>query len=189
MSFIQLGQWQVYDPTGRRKYLSADERRRFLDAANTLPTPYQTLCHFLAYSGCRISEALAVSRHQIDAESGTVILRTLKRRKLVFRAVPIPPTLIPTLLNLSAADGGRLWKMHRSTAWRHVKQAMTLARIGGPMATCRGLRHGFGIRAAASAVPPSLIAKWLGHASLATTAIYLDAVGPEERAIASRMWD
>jgi integrase len=189
MSFIQLGQWQVYDPTGRRKYLSADERRRFLAAAEILPPSSHTLCQFLAYSGCRISEALAATRHQVDAESGTVVLRTLKRRRLVFRAVPLPPSLILTLLNLPAADGGRLWKMHRSTAWRHVKRAMSVARIGGPMATCRGLRHGFGIRAAASAVPPSLIAKWLGHASLATTAIYLDVVGPEERAIASRMWD
>jgi integrase len=189
MSFIQLGQWQVYDPTGRRKYLSADERRRFLAAADTLPPPTRSLCHFLAYSGCRISEALAVTRQQVDAESGTVILRTLKRRRLVFRAVPVPPSMILHLLNLPAAEGGRLWKMHRCTAWRHVKEAMTSAAIGGPMATCRGLRHGFGIRAAANAVPPSLIAKWLGHASLATTAIYLDAVGPEERAIASRMWD
>jgi len=29
---------------------------------------------------------------------------------------------------------------------------------------------------------------WLGHAGLATTAIYVDAVGIEERALAARMW-
>jgi hypothetical protein len=30
--------------------------------------------------------------------------------------------------------------------------------------------------------PPRLVQRWLGHASLETTAIYADVVGPEERA-------
>jgi integrase len=34
-----------------------------------------------------------------------------------------------------------------------------------------------------------MMQKWLGHARIETTAIYANAVGPEERAIASRMWD
>jgi integrase/recombinase XerD len=37
-------------------------------------------------------------------------------------------------------------------------------------------------------VPPHLVQRWLGHASLKTTAIYGDVVGPEERAFAARMW-
>jgi integrase len=41
---------------------------------------------------------------------------------------------------------------------------------------------------AASAVPLNLVQRWLGHASLTTTAIYLDALGDEEREIAARMW-
>lgn len=188
MSFIQLGQWQVYDPTGRRKYLTADERRRFLIAADSMPPRAKALCYLLAYTGCRISEALNVSAHQLDRDGGTVTIRTLKRRRLAFRAVPVPPTLMAMLASLATAPSGRLWEMHRSTAWRRVKQAMEMASIDGPMATCRGLRHGFGIRAVASSVPPNLIAKWLGHASLATTAIYLDAVGKEEREFAQRMW-
>jgi integrase/recombinase XerD len=188
MSFMQLGQWQVYDPTGRRKYLTADERRRFLHAANAMPPHTKALCYFLAYAGCRISEALGIARHQIDREAGTVTIRTLKRRKLVFRAVPVPAVVIAMLVELPASANGRLWVIHRTTAWRRVKAAMVLAAIAGPMATCRGLRHGFGIRAAASSVPPNLISKWMGHASLTTTAIYLDAVGLEERGFAERMW-
>jgi integrase len=30
--------------------------------------------------------------------------------------------------------------------------------------------------------------RWLGHASMTTTAIYLEAMGDEEREIAARMW-
>ena len=37
-------------------------------------------------------------------------------------------------------------------------------------------------------MPLNLLQRWLGHADIATTAIYADAMGPEERAIAARMW-
>jgi hypothetical protein len=50
------------------------------------------------------------------------------------------------------------------------------------------LRHGFGVKAFQSNVPPHLVQRWLGHASLKTTAIYGDVIGPEERAFAARMW-
>lgn len=33
-----------------------------------------------------------------------------------------------------------------------------------------------------------MLQKWLGHAQLTTTATYADAIGPEERDIAARMW-
>jgi len=33
-----------------------------------------------------------------------------------------------------------------------------------------------------------LVQRWLGHASLRTTSIYGDVMGPEERAFAERMW-
>jgi integrase/recombinase XerD len=37
-------------------------------------------------------------------------------------------------------------------------------------------------------IPLNLVQRWLGHAQLSTTAIYADAVGPEEHAIAAKMW-
>ncbi|MGD9804096.1 MAG: tyrosine-type recombinase/integrase [Hyphomicrobiaceae bacterium] len=58
----------------------------------------------------------------------------------------------------------------------------------GPHATPKGLRHGFGLHAILSGVPINLVQKWLGHASLSTTPIYLEAVGSEERELAARMW-
>ncbi len=39
-----------------------------------------------------------------------------------------------------------------------------------------------------ASVPPHLVQRWLGHASLRTTTIYGDVLGPEERALAARMW-
>ena len=58
----------------------------------------------------------------------------------------------------------------------------------GPHRTPKGLRHGFGIAATVQGVPINMLQKWMGHADLKTTAIYAEAVGPEEAAIADRMW-
>jgi integrase len=52
----------------------------------------------------------------------------------------------------------------------------------------KGLRHGFGVHAFQASVPPHLVQRWLGHASLRTTSIYADVMGPDERAFAARMW-
>jgi len=180
--------WQVHDGAGRRKYLSADERARFLEAAGCLSTSMRALCHVLAFAGCRVSEALALTIHHVDTERLTLTIKTLKRRRTIFRAVPVPQAMIDMLRGLHPNANGRLWWVHRVTAWRMIKTTMHRAGIVGPMACPKGLRHGFGIRAAGHNVPTNLIQRWMGHASPTTTAIYIDAVGVEERQFASRMW-
>jgi integrase/recombinase XerD len=75
--------------------------------ADALSLRNRALCHLLAYAGCRISEALAVTLHHVDAERFTVTLRTLKRRKLVFRTVPVPQSLIEMLRGMPTSADGR----------------------------------------------------------------------------------
>ncbi len=65
---------------------------------------------------------------------------------------------------------------------------MAAADVTGLPAMPKGLRHGFGVNAFQANVPLHLVQCWLGHASLRTTAIYGDVIGPEERAFAARMW-
>jgi len=175
---------------GQRKYVCMAERTRFQSAANHADKPTRLLALLLLYTGCRISEALATTPQHLDADTQRVVFRTLKRRRTVYRAVPIPAWLLAELITFAAplAPGDHLWPWCRQTAWRHISALMHRAAVHGPMACPRGLRHGFGIRAAGKAVLPSLVQKWMGHASLDTTAIYLDAVGIEERQFARRMW-
>jgi site-specific recombinase XerD len=85
-------------------------------------------------------------------------------------------------------SGVPLWQFHRVTGWRLVKSVMSNARITGVRASPRGLRHSFGVNAIAKGIPLNIVQKLLGHASIKTTAIYTDAVGPEERAMVSRIW-
>ena len=66
---------------------------------------------------------------------------------------------------------------------------MEEAQVRGLCASPKGVRHGFGIKAVTSDVPLNMTQKWLGHTRLATTLIYTDATGPEERLLAQRMWE
>jgi integrase/recombinase XerD len=181
----------LYDAYGRRKYLNADERRRFLAAAQLAPPTVRTLCLTMTYLGCRISEALQLRGRDVQASESVISIRCLKKRgDIVVREVPVPPALVQELACIHALDqhNARLWPWGRTTAWRFIKTVMSEAGLSSLSATPRGLRHGFGTRAIMSGVPLNVLQKWLGHADIATTAIYADVVGPEERAIAARMW-
>lgn len=188
MTFNDGERWQIYDAGGRRKYLSAAEFARFLAVADRHAAQRRALLYLLAYAGCRVSEALALCAHQLDEERLALTFRTLKRRRTCYRTVPVPAIVVDMLRQLPLAEDGRFWSVHRTTAWRWVKLAMLRAGIIGPMACPKGLRHGFGTRAAGKNIPLPLIQRWMGHALPTTTAIYLDVVDDEERQLASRMW-
>jgi integrase len=52
----------LYDQNGPRKYLTPAERDAFLKAADEAEVrEARTFCATLAYTGCRISEALALT--------------------------------------------------------------------------------------------------------------------------------
>ncbi len=187
----------LFDSNGRRKYLTNDERRRFLAAAARADRHVRTLCMTLAFTGCRISEALALTPRHIDMEGGLVVFETLKkRRRGIFRAVPVPEELTDALdlahgirehLRRGRGDAP-LWPVSRMTAWRQITAVMRAAGIDGPQASPKGLRHGFGVAAIEAGIPLNMLQKWLGHAQLSTTAIYAEAMGAEEMALARRLW-
>lgn len=121
----------------------------------------------LRWSGARISEVLALTPTAIDIESGVASIQTLKRRKRgIVRQVPLPPKVLQELnrmFKLRAAHRDprlstmRLWRWSRTTAWRYVKVVMAAAGIAGTRAMPKGLRHGFGVNAFQSNVPPHLV--------------------------------
>lgn len=147
----------------------------------------------------RTNEALSLTADRVDLTAHIIIFETLKkRRRGVYRAVPVPPAVID-VLNLAHAireaqngkDGGTgqlLWPFSRTSAWRYVQQVLNRAGLKGPQATPKGLRHGFGVQAVSAGIPLNLVQKWLGHAQLSTTAIYSNAVGAEEHQIMEKMW-
>jgi integrase/recombinase XerD len=188
---------QLHDPRGKRLYLTAEERAAFLATAAKAARPVRTLCGVLHTTGCRVSEALALTSERVDLAGEALVFETLKkRRRGVSRAVPVPPGLLDLVHGAREAQrrgrgqaGRRPWPWSRMTAWRQVTAVMAAAGIpAGPHRTPKGLRHGFGVHAISSGVPLNMLSKWMGHASLEVTAVYANALGAEERGIAARMW-
>jgi integrase len=85
------GQIELFDPAGWHKYLNGQEQERFRQAAIRQSPEVRTLCLFLYWTGCRISEALAVTHRRIDGEGKAATLETLKKRRSgVYLQVPLP---------------------------------------------------------------------------------------------------
>ena len=190
----------LHDQHGHRKYLTPAERDAFLEAATDAEVrEMRTSCATLAYTGCRISEALALTADRIDLKDGTIVIESAKKRQTgIYRPIPVPPALLD-MLNLvhdiraahKRRDRGetvRLWTWSRTKGWYVVCAVMKAAKIAGPHATPKGLRHGFGIKAISCGVPLNTLQQLFGHAQLSTTSIYADAMGPEKRLLVQRMW-
>lgn len=196
MAFRREAVASLYTRTGHRKYLTPAERAAFIAAAKVQTRrEVALLCLTIAYTGCRISEALRLRVSNIEVEAGFIAIRSLKKRNgaIVIREIPAPTHLLIKLERFCRSQKLQpdeyLWPLCRSRAWQLVKLVMSEAGIApGIHATPKGLRHGFGIHAIRSGVPLNLVQRWLGHASITTTAIYLQAMGIEEREIAARMW-
>jgi site-specific recombinase XerD len=70
-----------------------------------------------------------------------------------------------------------------------VKAVMRDAGIPENLCKPKALRHAFAVEAGQKGIPLNIVQRWLGHARIETTAIYANAIGKEERALARRIWN
>lgn len=190
---------ELFTIDGKRKYLSAEELTRFLKIANAQERgELRTFCLVLAYTGCRPAEALELTAENIDLSEKTIIFKTLKQRdKVKYRAIPVPDSVLDALELVHGIRkaqrikkrAGWLFPWKYCQSYKLIKRIMKEAEIKGAQASAKGLRHGFGVRAAEKTRNPRLVQKWLGHTSIENTLIYMDAIGQEERKAALSMWE
>lgn len=134
-----MSEMRLFDPSGNRLYLNAKERAAFLKSAATYDPETQSFAEMLAFTGCRISEALEIVPKRLDVDGKMVIFRSLKkRREDVFRAVPVPPDYMDNVQRTFSirqaqkrknAATERLWPWHRQHGWRLIKSIMKDANI------------------------------------------------------------
>jgi integrase/recombinase XerD len=120
--------------------------------------PGKSACHTLLYTGCRPSEALALTADRVDFQAQAITFETKKKRcPGVYRAVPVPASLLDALdLVHSIRDRktkAALWTWSRKTAYTRVIDVMERAGVTGPQASPKGLRHGFGVACIEKGIP------------------------------------
>jgi site-specific recombinase XerD len=186
---------RLYDPDGKRKYLNNAEREAFYKASKKQPKEVKTLCRFLYWTGCRISEALELTADRVDIPNGEFVIKSLKKKdgKVHYRPIPVPQEFmneLTTVHNLQSHSTARLWTWHRSHAWRLVKKTMQDAGIdiSKPHGTCKGMRHAYGLDKIKQGMDINTLCLLMGHADIKTTAIYCTPVGDDLRDIVKKTW-
>jgi len=133
--------------------------------------------------GLRISEAATLEVGAID--SANLLLRIIGKGNKQ-RLMPLPPSLLDELRSL--------WRTHRHPRWlfpnrdganslnqqvlgRTFKAAARMAEITQPV-TPHSLRHSYATRLLEHGVDTRIVQILLGHANIATTAIYTHLTEP-----------
>lgn len=197
-------EFDIFDAEGNRKYLTLEERQAYLTAIDkALSKPddraKRTFALLLYYTGCRISEGLAITHDSVDYSGQAITFRTLKRRKTSFRQVPVPVNYLTELddvhlvkdrqVSRPKGDGQELiWTFGRTTAWRIITTVMEQAGIVGPQAAPKGLRHSFVIQHQALGTPTHMIQNWVGWSTAAMMEVYGKALGNEAHDLAKKLW-
>ncbi|NKB54496.1 MAG: hypothetical protein GKR97_20205 [Rhizobiaceae bacterium] len=71
--FYSGSRMRLYDQRNQRLYINAHERIRFVAAAENARQPLRNFALTLLYTGCRLSEALALRGVDLDSH-GRVLL-------------------------------------------------------------------------------------------------------------------
>lgn len=198
MATTSLAKGNRREPTRKKRVAqqraSGNVARRSTLPEYLLPTEVTALIHAAGHgqarltmliqwrAGLRVSEAVALTVEdlQLDGDQPTLRVRLGKGHK--DRVVPLHPELSSAfrqVIDFGNIRRGRLVNTTRSTAWRWVKQALARAQELGSIPTGRWvgthtLRHSAARHWLASGVPINHVSRWLGHASIQTTLIYLE---------------
>lgn len=146
------------------KYLTPDEVRY---AISSITEPKdKMLCLFLWTTGCRISEALAVSKQDLDLVNRLCTIRWLKSRKYQERVIPLHQSIIDVLAMYSGTMNGpdKLFPFTRQRAWQIINRHFK--------AHPHTLRHSFAVNYLRHGGRLTDLQQLLGHKTLNTTAIY-----------------
>jgi len=162
-------------PISKEKYVpELNEMQEFLDRMKIESPTYYLFTKFLAATGLRVGEALALRWDDVDFEKKT--LSVSKAYDRVTKSVTLPKTVksvrtIPLFRDATEV----LEKIKRSsepifsfigrTANVH-NFAAAAKRCGMNKLTLHSLRHVFATRCLESGVDPKVIQKWLGHTKL-----------------------
>src|SRR3984893_3624001 len=131
---------QIVNEKGERLYFTEEQRNALLAAAGKAPRDVRSFCSVLCYTGCRISEALALTAKSVDLSAKVIVIESLKKRKAGgHRQVPVPSELLDTMDMVHgireiqkkgrARINHRLWSWSRMTAWRKMVALIRAAGI------------------------------------------------------------
>lgn len=161
-----------------RTYLLPDEYTRMLSLAGGRPRDYAILQVFLQ-TGVRVSELCALTLDDVDLVHGSLRVRgkgmttreidlEQKGMQALRNWLAVRPPVADMHLFLNRSGGPLGARGVRKLVVKYRRAAGITRR-----ASCHSLRHTFATYKAQHGVSPFQLQRWLGHASLSTTQIYV----------------
>ena len=166
-------------------YLSAPEVNAMLESSLNNKRDH-LLINILWQTGCRITEALRITRNDIDTYNLSVRVLTEKQRnkksKPVYRVIPITSGLSNELASFALTENitDRFFDISRQRGFQIIKAIANKAGITKSVHP-HTLRHSFAVNCIGQSVPLPIVKDLLGHSSVLTTMVYLRIVQPDAR--------
>jgi site-specific recombinase XerD len=108
-----------------------------------------------------------------------------------YRTVPITPKFTGKIAGYCMSEGikpnEKLFPLSRIRVYQIVQQAGEKAGLDEDRRHPHVFRHGYAVNAVLSGVPPLVLRRWLGHASMDTTLIYTEVLAQVTKEYLERM--
>jgi len=150
------------------------DKKEIRERINKIEKPeHRILFEFLWRTGCRVSEIINIRKRDLDFDNNIINIRWLKRRKFLYRKIPLHSSLKNILFmfvdHLKADD--KLFDYSRQ--W--IYMLCDKYGLGHP----HKLRHSFAVNFLRESNDPAslvILKQILGHSNVSTTMIYLEIV-------------
>ena len=116
----------------------------------------------------------------INLNLNTISLLTPKKKKKIYRTLPLHPDLKDTVMqyflefHIDTKSENPLFQVRRQSVDEYLDK---IERSAGIKVNAHKFRHTFAVKALLDGVPINVLQKWLAHSSLAMTTVYADVLG------------
>jgi integrase len=133
-------------------------------------------------SGLRVTEALALTPDDIDAERNILYVRNGKggKSRTVVASKDAMDAIIPYVN--STKRGEKIFVISDSAVRKRMRRLAK--RMSMPRLHAHSLRHAHAVELARNGVSINHIQQQLGHSNIGTTSLYLQRYNPDERMLA-----
>ncbi len=174
----------------RPQIFSPEEMEKLFAYFDSMESPViSAFFRFLAYTGCRLSEAIHLRWTEVDLKLNEVTF--IQTKNYEPRTVPIAVPLQPFLAalnskNLYVFDSGQDTPIYHDSWWWKLLQQATMALQIKPRPV-HAFRHTFGSSLAEQDVNLATIKELMGHKRIETTLIYLQFTKKKKREAVSQL--
>ena len=136
-------------------------------------------------TGVRVSEMLQLSPSSFNFSDPSVTVRSLKKKKIYFRTIPLNPEYSGKVASYCMSKGfkmdQKIFPLSRIRVFQILQDLGSRAGIPKDLCHPHAFRHGFAVNAVLSGVPPLVLRRWLGHSKIDTTLIYTEVLAKDTR--------